>query len=613
MLGGKALYTKLIVLLIIIAFGWIKYNHVPRNYFAYDNFGTYLYLPGLFIYNDLGWKDFSTLEQINAKYDCTPTYYQLDKSDTGNWVIRFFYGMSFLFLPFFLIGHLIALWGSYPADGFSLPYQLSVFWGGFIYLILGIIFLFKILSRYFSATTSIFTLFIIYFGTNYFFLASMGNDSPHVFLFTLYTLVIWFTIRWHENHKLLYAILLGFFLAILILARPSEIFSVFIPLLWGIYDRKSLITKIELLKQYRKHLISLVLVMLIMAIPQLVYWKVYTGKFFFSPLTNPQMGFDFLTPHFHRALFGFRKGIFIYSPLLLLGYVGLIFLYRRSKRIFWAFFFFLIFNTYLISSHSGLISFGWRAFVQSYAVLAIPLGFMVSEILSRKIWLKILIVLIIFGFIALNLFQSWQWSKGILHGSRMTRDYYFAVFGTTAVTEKDKGLLLVERSSVPWEYLDEEKDYKYDLIYDNSFEEPETKILDRYDTNMVHSGEYSLRMDGDFRFSPSYRVKFKNLTDHYYAWVRASVWIYPVAEPLNNEALLVITFSFNGKSYKYRAASMNHDNFTLKMNQWNLITRDYMTPEPRTPNDEMQVYVWYRGQDNIYIDDLKVELFEPLE
>lgn len=48
----------------------------------------------------------------------------------------------------------------------------------------------------------------------------------------------------------------------------------------------------------------------------------------------------------------------------------------------------------------------------------------------------------------------------------------------------------------------------------------------------------------------------------------------------------------------------------LKLNEWNLVCSDYLTPEvPRKTND-LKVYIWHRGKDKLYIDDLKVEIFE---
>jgi len=606
-------FVLLTALLIAVFMGVLKYHHPHRNYMAHDNFGTYLYLPGLFIYNDLGWENFETLEKINEKYNNTPTWYQFHKAETGYWINRFLMGMAMLFAPFFFIGHAVALNTYYPADGFSAPYQVALVWGGFVYLLIGLFFMSKILARLFPLKTAIFTLIAVYLGTNLLFFAALGNDSPHVYLFSLYCLLIWFTMKWHDQPKIKYAIVIGLVLGILIIARPTEIFAVFIPLLWNITDKDSLKAKFLLVKKHFSHFLILALMMFIIALPQLIYWRIYTGSFFFSPMTDPSQGFDFLKPHFYAALLGFRKGIFIYSPMILLAYIGLFFLYKNKKTLFWPVTVFVVLNTYLLSSHSGLISFGWRAFVQSYAVLTIPLGFFIDAILRKKLPVRIGFVLIFIFLIALNLFQSWQLTAGVLHGSRMTRAYYFAVFGKTEATAEDRKLLLIERSADARDLFKNEEEYESRVEIFNDFETHDERFKGYYDTTHSFSGRYSMRMDSTHRFSPAVRIPYKEITQHDHAWVRASVWVYPVADPLTHEAMLVMTFNHKGNNYKYRAASINLPEYDLKMNTWNLISWDYLTPEPRRRTDQLHTYLWYRGKAPFYIDDFKIEIFEPVQ
>lgn len=599
------------VLIIAVTVGAIKFHHPQRNYMAYDNFGTYNYLPGLIIYNDLGWKNFETLEKINEKYYCTSTWYQFHKAETGYWINRFTMGMSMLFSPFFLIGHTIALNTDYPADGFSRPYQLALFWGGFVYFLIGLFFMARVLSRLFTPLVAATTLIAVYLGSNLLFFAAFGNDSPHVYLFSLYAVLIWYTIKWHDTPLKKYAAIIGIVLGVMIIARPIELFAVLIPLFWNVWNKESLIQKIELVKQHFSHFLILALMMFLIGLPQIIYWKIYTGSFFFSPMTDPAFGFDFLTPYFGWALFGFRKGLFIYAPIIIFAYTGLYLLYRRKKEIFWPVFLFVLLNTYLLSSFSGLISYGWRAFIQSYAVLTIPLGFTIQYLFEKKLVVRMLTLAIIIAFIALTAFQSWQLTKGILHGSRMTKAYYFAVFGKTQVDPELKRLLLVERSAAAEEHFTDEAGYSRRVAYFNDFEEIMPNYARYYDSVVALSGRYAFRMDSTLPFSPGLRKSFRDLTKKDHAWIRAGVWVYPTADPAEHEAMLTITFDHNGQNYKYRNTSIKSENLDIKLNEWNYISLDYLTPEPRRKNDELLVYIWYRGKAPIYFDDFKVEVFEP--
>jgi hypothetical protein len=114
-------------------------------------------------------------------------------------------------------------------------------------------------------------------------------------------------------------------------------------------------------------------------------------------------------------------------------------------------------------------------------------------------------------------------------------------------------------------------------------------------------------------YSPAIEVPYHEITKSYYAWIRASVWILKTGDPTENESLLVIHFNYKEQPYKYRTVSFKNRDLPFQAGQWNRLTIDYMTPEVRTIDDLLKVYVWYRGQGDLYIDDLKVEVFEPKE
>ena len=52
--------------------------------------------------------------------------------------------MALLYSPAFLAGHIIAKFTSYPADGFSVPYQLSLLIESFLILFIGLFYLRKV-------------------------------------------------------------------------------------------------------------------------------------------------------------------------------------------------------------------------------------------------------------------------------------------------------------------------------------------------------------------------------------------------------------------------------------------------------------------------------------
>lgn len=158
---------------------------LPGNILSWDVFGYYLYLPLTFIYKDLGINDYTIIDTVISKYHNTATFYQGIHLESGQWLIKYSSGMALMYLPFFLIGHLLAYFFSYPLDGFSVPYQYSILLGSLLYSFIGIIFLRKILLNYFNDALSAVVMIIIVLGTNYFLHTSIHGQGAmsHNYLF----------------------------------------------------------------------------------------------------------------------------------------------------------------------------------------------------------------------------------------------------------------------------------------------------------------------------------------------------------------------------------------------------------------------------------------------
>lgn len=602
-------YNYVILLFLICLILVICRFIVPPIYIlSWDVFGYYLYLPAKFIYGDLALVNQEWLTQLVDKYEPSSTLYQLVRIDNGNWVIKYSMGMAFLYAPFFFVAHLIAEYFGYPADGLSLPYQYSVTIGGLIYAIIGLIFLTKVLRHYFNNTTTSLLLIIIFFGTNYFHLTAFdGTLLSHNFLFTLYAILVYSTIKWHDKQKVKYAIIIGIMIGFIILIRPSEIVCIFIPILWNIKNQQTFKEKINLIRKHLYHIFLLILFVFVIITPQLLYWKSLTGSFLFYSYDNPGEGLDLLSPHIYNFLFSFRKGWLIYTPIMIFSILGLYYLFKQKRSIFYAILIFFIIDIYIASSwtcwwYAGG-SFSSRSLVPAYVLLSLPLGYFIENIKNKTRVVKYLIIGIGIFFIVLNLFQTWQFEKNIISKERMTRKYYFAIFGKTSVNEEDKKLLLVKRSTEPYEYFNNEEGYSKKIIYKNYFESTEYKNL-LGDTNGVFI------MNENVPFSQGPDLMYKEITCNNHAWIRASVKIYIPDGYQEVLPLLIVTFHHNNKPYKYRAVGIDKKN--IKYNDWNMINMDYLTPEVRSKEDNLKVYVWHRGKGKILIDDLVIDVYEPL-
>lgn len=608
--------SAVVVFVTALIYLTITIIHPPSKIISWDVFGYYLYLPGIFIYKDIGYHDISVVQKVIEQYGSSGSLYQLSETATGAWVNKYPMGMALLYLPWFFIGHLLALSTSFTADGFSLPYQYSLIYGSMFYVVVGLYFLRKVLREFLPDSIVALVIIVVYFATNYFNQVVSGMAMPHIYLFTLYAVIMWLTIRWHKKPEITTTVMLAIAMGLCILSRPSEIVCLLIPALWGVASIRKVDERFEFFLNKWKHLFVIGVILLFIGSLQFFYWKYTVGKFFYNSYINPGEGFEFLSPFITQTLFSFRKGWFIYTPIMLLSVAGLYFAFRSNKGIAIPISLFFVLNLYIVSSWSNWWygdSFGQRALIQSYAVMALPLGFFYRWAFQAKpIIMRTVIIFSIFT-IFLNLFQTWQLHTGIIDSSRMSRPYYFATFFDTKPSTEKKRLLLVERSSNIHEHFENIAEYSSRLLLFEDFENPHKfadSLLVKFKDRYSRSGRFSYKCDSINIYSPVFGAPFEKLTKKDHAWIRIHLWVYPVNPVIENPGSLVVAFEHEWWEYKFRAT--NFEDLNLKLHRWNHIQMDYLTPEVRNKKDLLRVYYWHRGKKEIYIDDLMIEIFEPL-
>lgn len=588
-------------------------THDVLSILTWDVFGYYLYLPAYFIHHDIGLWHFEWVRHILDTYNPTIGFYQAYQGPLGDYVMKYPGGMAILYTPLFFIGHLWAWMGNYPMDGFSLPYQVSIAVGSVFYAFIGLWFLRKILLYYFPDGIAAVTMLLIVLGTNYFQLSVYDCAMPHNYLFILYTLIVWFTIKWHEKPRWSYAVLLGLSMGMATLVRPSEAICVLIPILWNIWNKESFREKWNLIRKNILQVAGVAICFLAVVMIQLVYWKIQTGKFIYYSY-DPNERMRFIAPYLLNVLFSYKKGWFVYAPLMVFPMIGFLFIYKKYKKLFLPLAVFFVVNLIIISSwptwwYGGSI--GQRALMQSYVVLSLPFGAFLQWLSRRKPGLKILLSLVFLACIILNLFQTWQYMGFIFDPSRMTKKYYWAVFMKTHVDDKAKRYLEPEENNTR-EFLPGDKLYLNRQLVSFDFEKPDPSYNEGRVPDPLNTGKFAYRLTKDNSYSLGLRLPYRRVAvrdDE--VWLRASVRILFHGDPKSVLGNLVISCNHKGRNWKYRSLVL--EDMNLKPDEWNFITMDYLCPYVQSTNDEVQVYVWYRGDKELLIDDMKVELFEPVK
>ena len=341
-----------------------------------------------------------------------------------------------MYSPFFFIAHAYASYFDYNTGGYSEPYNFALIISSLFYLLLALIFVRKILKKFYSEITTGFVLLALALGTNIITYSSINASMPHNQSFMLISLFIYFTIKWHEKAKFKYVIILGLSIGLITLIRSTNVLISLFFLLYN-YSKTSDTKKqaILFLKQY-KHILLIVFLAILIWIPQFLYWKKVTGNFLYY--TYKDEGFFFNNPQIINGLFSFRKGMLIYTPVLIFSLLGIPLLLKKAKSTFVGILLFTILNIYIIFSwwswwYGG--GFGQRVFIDSYAISALPIAAFFEYVIKKKKIISIFFLVIFNLSILLAAYHTHLYHSGAIHYDGMTKEAYFDSFGRLTRSE----------------------------------------------------------------------------------------------------------------------------------------------------------------------------------
>jgi len=236
---------------------------------------------------------------------------------------------------------------------------------------------------------------------------------------------------------------MGLIIGLITLIRPTNGLVVILFLLYNITNWKDMLSRVQLfLKNYGK-IIVVIACAFVVWIPQFLYWKSVTGEWLYYSYGNEK--FFFNDPKIFSVLFSFRKGWLIYTPVMIFALIGVGMLWKTNKKYFYPIVLFLIINIYVVSSwwcwwYGG--SFGMRALIESYAILAIPLAAFFTWVAKQKLRLKIPLIIIIAVVSSLSIFHTFRYHYGSIHWSSMTKEAYFDSFWRVRPSDKFHSLLI---------------------------------------------------------------------------------------------------------------------------------------------------------------------------
>lgn len=420
------------LLSVVLVFLFIRPFNTPwHRFIAGDGLGYYAYLPAKFIYEDKAY-DF---KWFNAVFDKHYINFSGGSAD-DNFLVKYkdkrinkyYPGLSFVWLPFFVLGHLSAMLFQYPMDGFSLPYQWSIGLASLSYLFLGLFYLKKLLYKLFKEELiAAFVPILIFYGSFLFHYALDLNSLSHVYSFSFMVLFLYFSNSFfNEGDKRLWHLGLALFsLLIIVLIRPLNLIVVLaIPALWSdpFFKTKLVFEKIKL-----KH-VMLAGIAFWALIRQFSILHTQSGSFF--PNTYEGEQFYFSNPKLWDVSFSYHAGFFVYVPIAFVALWGIVYLQNSWQKIFFPLILLLVIYLYSSWWYWPITS---RALVDYYFIPAILLAALLHRFHTHRFMKRGLIVLLIL-LCCYHQLKSLQFRRGVLDENYTHKELFWSSFFRTYKT-----------------------------------------------------------------------------------------------------------------------------------------------------------------------------------
>jgi hypothetical protein len=398
----------------LAAYVWVYATGLAPAPIRSDGFSYYVYVPSWFLYHD------ATLASVAN--DCCGGEFPASTAiirwpGTRRWVNAHPIGVAVMQAPFFPIAHALTRWTNLSPDGFTLYYQHAAGVSGLFWTIAGLWTLGNVLRRYFTTAVTAAVLATILFGTNLFHYATFDSSYSHAYSFFLFAAFLDTIERCSRTPGLAAPVLAGLVAGLIVLVRHTNVLLLlcFAP---------------AFPRDMRRMLVASAVLLLVVA-PQLAIYYQATGR----PIVSSygELGFNFAAPRIFAVLFSPQKGLFFWSPLLLLACAGFAILAASphpARRFVAPAVIFLAADTYVIASWWDWqfgASFGHRGFVDALPLFALGMAAFYQWVLAAAPR-RHAVAGIVLCAIALNMFQTAQYWTHRLPFSDTTWDQYRAAF-----------------------------------------------------------------------------------------------------------------------------------------------------------------------------------------
>ena len=326
-------------------------------------------------------------------------------------------GSALLWSPFYIAAHAgvllaQALGADVTADGLSLPYRWAVAVGSMLWGAVGLLLSYRFARRYASEFACFVAIVGLWWATPvayYMYVAPGMSHAPSLFAVALF-FVLW---RWAAHGSIGRWAIWGASAGLMALVREQD----------GLFAAVALIAAISPKLETDwggriKRLVVFGVTAALVFLPQLLVYMTLYGRP--APSHYVQQKMYWYSPHFFEVMFSPEHGLFFWSPILLVFFVGGWLLFRRDREaalILAAGFLSQVFISGAVDSWTQAGAFGSRRFVATTVIFAVWGGLLVYLLAQR---IGRMGVVLLTGFLVLwNLSLMIQFGLGLMDRQRL--------------------------------------------------------------------------------------------------------------------------------------------------------------------------------------------------
>ncbi len=321
---------KIFILLFILGVVFLSTNNL---FLRPDSAGYVSYLRSMLFDGDLFLGEEFSNYHVQGVWNYT--------TDTGMVTNGWSVGNSILWLPFYLLAHLLTLFvnavgiSNLAINGYRDFYLTFIYFSTAFYGMIGLFFMYDTAKRFFNERTAFWAVILIWFGSTYWFYQFFQGSYSHT---TSAFLIAWFINFWFrtkDKRNTFQWVYLAFIGGFACLVRWQNCIYFLLPLSELIY---SLFKTRKLYPQLKTGFIFLGVVFLAF-LPQMITWDIIFGKVLTIPTSfsfTAKKGlsvFEFSKSfsNMYHSLLSSHHGLFVWTPITAVALVGFLFIPFKNR------------------------------------------------------------------------------------------------------------------------------------------------------------------------------------------------------------------------------------------------------------------------------------------